>query len=81
MKTQTKLFIFSTNEGEVYYETILESEFDAWIERETDGIDPQEHPIFKAEPLDAYSGENDYCIIRGEVVVPKSVKVVTRYKL
>ncbi len=77
----TKLFIFGVVEGEIYCETILESAFDDYLKIKNADIDPRYHPVFVPSIPDCYSEGNEYCIIRGEVVMPKAVQLITRYKL
>ena len=62
-------------------------DFAAWVRERTDGIRPECQPVFlNGIPAQWRRGqhmESEYecVVIRGEVVVPKAVSVVTEYVL
>lgn len=55
--------------------------FDKWIKERTEGIKTECQPLFSEKIVDESSAENVYTIIRGEIAVPKLVKVVTQYDI
>ena len=59
--------------------------FNAWIKERTEGLSPERHPVFLREVPQLWDWEsmaaNKYLLIRGEIVVPEPVKVVTEYKI
>lgn len=75
------LFIIHNSEDGLRCETIDPGGFDAWVQENTEGVDPDYHPRFVAKMPTEESDSNEFIVIDGRVLVPQPTIVVKTYTL
>lgn len=59
---------------------IERNEFDGWLQKRIDGVNPEEHPKF-VKTIGELRNYGTYLVVEGRVIVPKPVTVTTAYTL
>lgn len=75
--SKEELFVLHlTEDGEIYGEKI--PDFDAWMKSNFEGCHP---PKFLSELPRNLQEASGYLLVRGHIVVPKPVQMVTKYEI
>lgn len=77
---KTNLFVLFMDEDGDFHSHEIE-DFDKWMKDITDGWGLDRQPVFLSEMPKDWNYAKGYLLIRGNIIVPEPVSVVTQYVL
>lgn len=75
------LYILGMTEDGLQCQVIKREMFENWVKDRTEGVLSAHLPEFVSRIPDEQSASNVYCVIDGNIVVPKPVNVIRYYTL